>query len=216
VTQGIRLPSTITGDAERVRIGAILLGDILGDILGDAQLDGLGRPWLLASGPRRLVRFSEQAVLTKPRTGTMTERTPGVWRLQVTSEPDVVTGRTRQLSRTARGSTADARRALQRLVTEAGAGLQGGADVTVATLLEQFLTTATLAPTTRQDWTSVIDRHLIPGVGDIRLWRLQRPRLRPAVPPDGARGSRGVARPQRPRGPAPCLRPSRPLGMDRP
>ena len=119
-----------------------------------------------------LVRFSEQAVLTKPRTGTMTERTPGVWRLQVTSEPDVVTGRTRRLSRTVRGSTADARRALQVLLTEAGAGLQGGADVTVATLLEEFLTTATLAPTTRQDWTSVIDRHLIPGVGDIPLWRL--------------------------------------------
>ena len=102
----------------------------------------------------------------------MTERTPGVWRLQATSEPDVVTGRTRRLSRTVRGSTADARRALQRLVTEAGAGLQGGADLTVATLLDQFLTTATLAPTTRQDWTSLIDRHLIPGVGHIALSRL--------------------------------------------
>ena len=102
----------------------------------------------------------------------MTERTPGVWRLQATSEPDVVTGRTRRLSRTVRGSTADARRALQRLVTEAGAGLQGGADLTVATLLGQFLTTATLAPTTRQDWTSLIDRHLIPGVGHIALSRL--------------------------------------------
>lgn len=102
----------------------------------------------------------------------MTERMPGVWRLQVTSEPDVVTGGTRRLSRTVRGSSADARRALQRLVTEAGDGLQGGADLTVATLLGQFLATATLAPTTRQDWTSLIERHLIPGVGDIALWRL--------------------------------------------
>jgi len=118
------------------------------------------------------VRFDEAGSVTKARTGTMTERSPGVWRLQATSEPDVVTGRTHRLSRTVRGSTADARRALQRLVTEAGAGLQGGADVTVATLLHQFLATATLAPTARQDWTSVIARHLIPGVGDIPLWRL--------------------------------------------
>ena len=79
----------------------------------------------------------------------MTERTPGIWRLQVTSEPGAMTGQTRRLSRTFRGSTPDAKRALQRLVGESGAGLQGGSDVTVATLLEQFLTTATLAPTTR-------------------------------------------------------------------
>lgn len=102
----------------------------------------------------------------------MAERLPGVWRLQVTSEPDAVSGRTRRLSRTVRGSSADAKRALQQLVVEAGAGLQGGADVTVATLLEQFVTTATLAPTTRQDWTSVVERHLVPGVGAIPLWRL--------------------------------------------
>ena len=102
----------------------------------------------------------------------MTERSPGVWRLQSTSEPDAVSGETRRLSRTFRGSRGDARGALQRLVVESGAGLQGGSEVTVATLLEQFMTTATLAPTTRQDWQSVINRHLIPELGEIALWRL--------------------------------------------
>ncbi len=102
----------------------------------------------------------------------MTERSPGVWRLQVTSDPDAVTGESRRLSRTFRGSRTDATAALQRLVVEAGAGLQGGSEVTVAVLLEQFMTTATLAPTTRQDWQSVVNRYLIPELGDIALWKL--------------------------------------------
>ena len=102
----------------------------------------------------------------------MTERSPGVWRLQVTSEPDAVTGRTRRLSRTFRGTKAGAKRALQCLVVEAAAGLQGGSEVTVAVLLEQFMATATLAPTTRSDWDSVVRRHLIPELGAIPLWKL--------------------------------------------
>lgn len=102
----------------------------------------------------------------------MSERSPGVWRLQVTSEPDAVTGRTRRLSRTFRGTRSEAKRALQRLVVEAGAGLQGGSDVTVGVLLEQFMTTATLAPTTRSDWDSVVHRHLVPELGGIPLWKL--------------------------------------------
>jgi integrase len=110
--------------------------------------------------------------MTKPRTGTMTERAPGVWRLQVTSEPDAITGRTRRLSRTHRGTRTEAKGALQRLVVDSGAGLQGGSDLTIAALLDQFIATATLAPTTRQDWHSVINRHLIPGLGTIPLWKL--------------------------------------------
>lgn len=92
--------------------------------------------------------------------------------MQVTSDPDAVTGRTRRLSRTFHGSKAEAKRALQRLVVEAGAGLQGGSEVTVATLLEHFMTTATLAPTTRADWDSVVNRHLVPELGMIPLWKL--------------------------------------------
>ncbi|MEX1008548.1 MAG: site-specific integrase [Acidimicrobiia bacterium] len=102
----------------------------------------------------------------------MIERSPGRWRLQVTADPDPVTGERRRLSRTVRGSRTDARHALQRLVVEAGAGLQGGSTATVAMLLEQFMVTAALAPTTRQDWESVITRHLLPGLGHRRLWKL--------------------------------------------
>lgn len=102
----------------------------------------------------------------------MTERAPGVWRLQTTSDPDPVTGTTRRLSRTVRGTKRDAAAELQRFVTETGAGLQGGSTVTVAVLLEAVMNTATLSPTTRQDWTSVINRYLIPELGDIALWKL--------------------------------------------
>lgn len=102
----------------------------------------------------------------------MVERSPGVWRLQTTSDPDAVTGNTRRLSRTFRGTKQEATAELQRFVAESGAGLQGGSTVTVGVLLDSFMTTATLSPTTRQDWTSLIERYLIPELGDVPLWKL--------------------------------------------
>jgi len=102
----------------------------------------------------------------------MTERSRGVWRLQTTSDPDAVTGKTRRLSRTFRGTKPEATAELQRFVAESGAGLQGGSTVTVAVLLQSFMSTATLAPTTRQDWASLIDRYLIPELGAVPLWKL--------------------------------------------
>jgi len=110
--------------------------------------------------------------IVKPRTGSKTERSPGVWRLQTTSDPDAVTGETRRLSRTFRGTKPEATAELQRFVSESGAGLQGGSTVTVSVLLESFMTTATLSPTTRQDWRSLIDRYLIAELGSIPLWKL--------------------------------------------
>jgi integrase len=58
------------------------------------------------------------------------------------------------------------------MVVETGAGLQGGSSTTVRVLLEQFMTTAKLSATTTQDWWSVINHHLVPGLGDIALWKL--------------------------------------------
>jgi hypothetical protein len=61
----------------------------------------------------------------------MIERSPGVWRLQVTTEPDPLTGKRRRLSRAVRGTRVDAVEAPQRLVVESGAGLQCGQGATV-------------------------------------------------------------------------------------
>jgi hypothetical protein len=111
------------------------------------------------------VAATDHIDMSKARTGTMTRRGDDRWRLQVAGEPDPLTGKRRRLSRTVSGTRAEAREALQRLVVETGAGLQGGATSTVGTLLSEFMVTATLAPTTRQDWQSVIAHDLLPSLG---------------------------------------------------
>lgn len=88
------------------------------------------------------------------------------------ANPDPLTGECRRLSRTVRGTRADARAALQRLVVEAGDGLHGDETVTVGDLLELFMASATLGATTRADWMSVTRRHLVPALGEMPLWRL--------------------------------------------
>lgn len=110
--------------------------------------------------------------MTKPRTGTMIDCGHGRWRLQVTVDPDLVTGGRRRLSRTLHGTQSEAKQALQRMVVEAGAGLYGGGRVTVGELLDQVLVSASLGPSTRQDWTSMVVRHLQPALGPIPLWKL--------------------------------------------
>jgi integrase len=102
----------------------------------------------------------------------MTYRGSGSWRLQVLANPDPLTGECRRLSRTIRGTRTEAREALQRMVVEAGAGLHGGGSLTVGDLLDQFMASATLGPTTRADWTSVANRHLKPVLGSLPLWQV--------------------------------------------
>lgn len=114
--------------------------------------------------------------MARPRTGTLTQRGPALWRLQVTPNADrgsgAEPGAKRRLSRTFRGSKAEALAALQRLIVETGCDLHGGSTATVAVLLAQFMATASLAPTTRADWQCVVDNQLVPALGDIPLWRL--------------------------------------------
>jgi integrase len=58
------------------------------------------------------------------------------------------------------------------MVADAGGGLYGGGRVTLGDLLDQFLASATLGPTTRADWVSVTERHLKPALGEVPLWKL--------------------------------------------
>jgi integrase len=58
------------------------------------------------------------------------------------------------------------------MVVDAGGGLYGGGRVTLGDLLDQFLASATLGPTTRADWVSVTERHLKPALGEMPLWKL--------------------------------------------
>jgi hypothetical protein len=108
----------------------------------------------------------------QPRIGTMTDRGGGRWRLQVAVDPDPVSGERRRLSRTVQGTRSEAKDVLQRMVVDAGGGLYGGGRVTLGDLLDQFLASATLGPTTRADWVSVTERHLKPVLGEMPLWKL--------------------------------------------
>ena len=110
--------------------------------------------------------------MSKPRIGTMTNRGGRRWRLQVAVDPDPVSGERRRLSRTVHGTRSEAKDALQRMVVDAGGGLYGGGRVTLGDLLDQFLASATLGPTTRADWVSVTERHLKPALGEMPLWKL--------------------------------------------
>ncbi len=87
-------------------------------------------------------------------------------------DPDPVSGERRRLSRTVHGTRSEAKDALQRMVVDAGGGLYGGGRVTLGDLLDQFLASATLGPTTRADWVSVTERHLKPALGETPLWKL--------------------------------------------
>ena len=87
-------------------------------------------------------------------------------------DPDPVFGERRRLSRTVHGTRSEAKDDLQRMVVDAGGGLYGGGRVTLGDLLDQFLASATLGPTTRADWVSVTERHLKPALGEMPLWKL--------------------------------------------
>ena len=102
----------------------------------------------------------------------MTNRGGRRWRLQVAVDPDPVSGERRRLSRTVHGTRSEAKDALQRMVVDADGGLYGGGRVTLGDLLDQFLASATLGPTTRADWVSVTERHLKPALGEMPLWKL--------------------------------------------
>jgi len=110
--------------------------------------------------------------MSKPRIGTMTDRGAGRWRLQAAVDPDPVSGERRRLSRTVHGTRSEAKDALQRMVVDAGGGLYGGGRATLGDLLDQFLASATLGPTTGADWLSVTERHLKPALGGMPLWKL--------------------------------------------
>jgi hypothetical protein len=98
--------------------------------------------------------------VAKARTGTIAQQGENRWRLQVTPAPDPLIGSRRRLSETVLGTRREADRALQHLIEEAGARVSQETN-TVATLLDPFMNTASLAATTRADWQSLLDRHVI-------------------------------------------------------
>lgn len=108
----------------------------------------------------------------QPGSGTLTERSPGTWRLRVFIGTDPVTGKPRQRTRTvhAKNKTA-ANKALAAFVTECMAEPKPGPDATVGLVVEEWLRQVTAlgrSPRTLHEARRTLDRVLIPRLGTIK------------------------------------------------
>src|SRR5271154_5457683 len=101
--------------------------------------------------------------------GSVRQRGSGSFELRVYRGTDPVTGKRRWLTRTVRGDRSDAVRELKALAAHANIAPAVGAHTTVAALLDQWFARdrATWSPTTMRNLTSIVERHLKPGLGDI-------------------------------------------------
>lgn len=100
--------------------------------------------------------------------GSIEERGRGVYRLRVEG-PRRADGRRRYVTRTHRGTAKTAQQALTQLLVEVGRGEHVGDDATVTDLLESWMAVAQLEESTRRDYRSVIDRHLVPRLGRMKV-----------------------------------------------
>ncbi|HVX17428.1 MAG TPA: site-specific integrase [Acidimicrobiales bacterium] len=93
------------------------------------------------------------------------------WELRVYLGRDALTGAKRYATRSVRGPRADAQRVLRDMVAAAEAGVTHHAGATFRELCEAWLTSARvqLAANTAAETRRVLDRHLLPTLGDAPL-----------------------------------------------
>ena len=101
--------------------------------------------------------------------GSIRQRGSSSFELRVYGGTDPSSGRRRWLTRTVRGDRLDALRELKALAAHANIAPAVGAHTTVAALLDQWFARgrSTWSPTTVRNLTSIVERHLKPGLGDI-------------------------------------------------
>ena len=104
-------------------------------------------------------------------TGSIRKRGTASWELRVYAGTDPETGRRRYQTKTVRGNRADAERELAALVARVAAIRATGSASSMGELLEAWFATAAVswAPTTIRQTRSVIDRYLLPGLGNVRI-----------------------------------------------
>lgn len=106
--------------------------------------------------------------------GTIRQRGPTSWELRIYVGYE--DGRRRYLSKTVRGTHKDAERALTKLQHEVDIGeAKAPAQGTVATFLEEWWKAfgPDLYPSTRVTTRSILDKHLIPGLGTYKVTQLE-------------------------------------------
>jgi hypothetical protein len=101
--------------------------------------------------------------------GSIRQRGTNSYELRFYGGTDPVSGRRRWLTRTVRGDRSDALRELKALAAHANIAPAVGAHTTIAALLDQWFARGrpSWSPTTVRNLTSIVDRHLKPGLGDI-------------------------------------------------
>lgn len=107
--------------------------------------------------------------------GTMTERSPGTWRLRVYIGDDPATGRPRQVSRTYKGTKKHAQTALAELIIDvAGGPVPASGSTTLAVFLDQWISyiAPSRSPATIRGYRDKIRRI------DAKLGRIQLAKLR--------------------------------------
>lgn len=110
-------------------------------------------------------------------TGSLKQRSKGSWSLIFDLSPDPATGKRRQKRMTVKGTKKEA----EKIMRETLSSIDGGAYIkpekmTVAQYLNQWLDTyvePNLSATTSQGYKSIVRHHLIPGLGNTLLQRLE-------------------------------------------
>ncbi|MGI9023003.1 MAG: hypothetical protein ACR2HV_07200 [Acidimicrobiales bacterium] len=106
--------------------------------------------------------------------GTMRQRATGSWELKVYLGRDAVSGKKRWAFKTVRCGKRDAQRALAAMAAQAERGALARTASTTGQLLEEWFdhAKADFSPKTVRETRGVLDRYLIPGMGEVPLAKL--------------------------------------------
>lgn len=110
--------------------------------------------------------------------GSIAERSPGRWQVTVSSGRDPRTGKRQRRRFTVRGVRRDAQRALREALQQRDSGLTASADkMTVGEWLTAWLARhdaeGHISPRTHDRYRGILERHLVPGLGRLRLQQLR-------------------------------------------
>jgi integrase len=109
--------------------------------------------------------------------GSIEQRSPGTWSIRIELPPDPVTGRRRQKRTTFRGTKRQAEKRLSELLHRLDTGNYVNPEKVMvgdflALWLRDYAETG-VRPITLEGYRLIIEKHLIPGLGNIQLSQLQ-------------------------------------------
>jgi integrase len=107
--------------------------------------------------------------------GSLRQKSPGVWEVRFETGRDPVTGRRRQKSRSVHGSKRDAQVVLNALVVEADSGSFVGTSTTFEQLCNRWLdqTENDLSPTTLRRYKNLLSKRILPALGDRQVHQIR-------------------------------------------